>query len=83
VEPALPACEALLKDDERSVRLTTAKLFVAAAEADPDAVVPMVPALADRLADDEEFYYVRARSAEALGYVALEHPDIVASPEML
>ncbi|EMA43411.1 HEAT repeat domain-containing protein [Halococcus saccharolyticus] len=83
VEPALPACEALLEDAERSVRLTTTKLFVAVAEAVPEAVVPMVPALADRLADEEEFYYVRARSAEALGYAALEHPDIVVSPELL
>jgi len=83
VEPALTACEPFLKDEERSVRLTTAKLFVAAADADPEAVVPMVPALAGRLAADEEFYYVRARSAEALGYVALDHPDTVASPEML
>lgn len=79
VEPALPACEGLLEDDERSVRLTTAKLFVAVAEADPDAIIPMVPALAD----DEEFYYVRARSTEALGYVALEHPDSATTPEML
>ncbi|EMA55848.1 hypothetical protein C451_04756 [Halococcus thailandensis JCM 13552] len=61
----------------------TAKLFVAAAETDPNAVVPTVPALAERLTDDEEFYYVRARSAEALGYVALEHPDIVTTPELL
>ena len=83
VEPALPACETLLTDDERAVRLTTAKLFVAIAEADPGAVVSSVPALAERLADDGEFYYVRARSAEALGYVALEHPDAVASPELL
>jgi HEAT repeat protein len=82
-EPALPACETLLTDDERAVRLTTAKLFVTVAEADPGAVVSSVPALADRLADDEEFYYVRARSAEALGYVALERPAAVASPELL
>ena len=68
----------LLRDDERSVRLTTAKLFVAAADADPEAVVPMVPALAGRLAADEEFYYVRARSAEALEYVALGDPGRLA-----
>ncbi|QLH81681.1 HEAT repeat domain-containing protein [Halosimplex pelagicum] len=72
-----------LTDDERPVRLTTAKLFVAVAGAEPAAVVPVVEALAERLADDEEFYYVRARSAEALGYVALEHPDAVASPDVL
>jgi HEAT repeat protein len=68
----------LLRDEERSVRLTTAKLFVAAADADPEAVVPMVPALAGRLAADEEFYYVRARSAEALEYVALGDPGRLA-----
>ncbi|MDS0293735.1 HEAT repeat domain-containing protein [Halogeometricum luteum] len=72
-----------LTDDERPIRLTTAKLLVAVAEADPDAVVPVVPALADRLADEDEFYYVRARSAEALGYVALERPEEVNSPEVL
>jgi hypothetical protein len=83
VEPALRACEALLTDDERSVRLTTAKLCVAVAEDDPDAIVPLVPALAERLGDDEEFYYVRARSAEALGYIALDHPDAVASPAVV
>lgn len=83
VAPALPSCESLLEDDERSVCLLTAKLFVTVAETDPDAVIPVVSALAERLADDEEFYYVRARSAEALGYVALEHPDTVASPELL
>jgi HEAT repeat protein len=72
-----------LHDDERSVRLTTARLFVALAEATPDAVVPVVPSLADRLADEDEFYYVRARSAEALGYVALEHPTAVDDPAIL
>jgi hypothetical protein len=79
-------CSALppfLRDEERSVRLTTAKLFVALAEPTPAAVVPVVPSLADRLADDEEFYYVRARAAEALGYVALEYPDAVGDPEIL
>jgi HEAT repeat protein len=35
------------------------------------------------VADEEEFYYVRARSAEALGYVALERPAEVATPELL
>lgn len=72
-----------LDDEERSVRLTAAKLLVAVAESDPGAVLPVVPSLADRLADEEEFYYVRARSAEALGYVALEHPDAVDDPEIL
>ncbi len=79
----LSALTPFLTDDVRSIRLTTAKLFVAVAEADPDAVVPVISALADRLSDENEFYYVRARSAEALGYVALEHPDDVNSPEIL
>lgn len=79
----VPALTPFLTDGERSIRLTTAKLLVAVAEADPSAVVPALSALADRLADDEEFYYVRARSAEALGYVALEHPDVASSPEVL
>ncbi|MFC7139688.1 HEAT repeat domain-containing protein [Halosimplex aquaticum] len=79
----LPAVAPFLTDDERSVRLATAKLFVAVAETDPEAAVPTVQPLADRLADDDEFYYVRARSAEALGYVALERPDAVASPDLL
>jgi HEAT repeat protein len=82
-EALLPTCERLLTDDDRSVRLTTAKLFVAVAADAPDAVVPAVSSLAERLADDDEFYYVRARSAEALGYVALEHPEEVGSPEIL
>lgn len=71
-----------LTDAERSIRLTAAKLFVAVAEADPETAVPIVPSLADRLGDTDEFYYVRARSAEALGYVALENPAVT-SPEIL
>jgi len=70
-------------DDERSVRLLAVKLFGVIAEGAPDAVVPVVDALADRLADDEEFYFVRARAAEALGYVALADPEAVATPETL
>jgi HEAT repeat protein len=81
--PALPALADLLTDEERAIRLRTAKLFVAVARAEPGAAVATVERLAERLADEEEFYYVRARSAEALGYVALEHPDSVASPETL
>jgi hypothetical protein len=46
-------------------------------------VKPVVDALAERLADDEEFYYVRARSAEALGYVAVDSPEGVTDPETL
>jgi HEAT repeat protein len=72
-----------LTDDERAVRLTTAKLFVTLAQSEPAAVLPAVDALAERLADDEEFYYVRARSAEALGYVAVDSPEEVTDPETL
>ncbi|ESP87477.1 HEAT repeat domain-containing protein [Candidatus Halobonum tyrrellensis] len=82
-EPLAPPLAGFLDDPERPVRLAAAKLFVAVAEADPDAAVGAVPALADRLADDDEFYYVRARSAEALGYVALDYPDAVTSPAVL
>lgn len=72
-----------LNDDERAVRLLTAKLFVALARSEPAAVRPIVDALAARSADDGEFYYVRARCAEAIGYVALDHPDAVDDPELL
>jgi HEAT repeat protein len=72
-----------LTDENRAVRLTTAKLFVTLAQSEPTAVLPVVDTLADRLADDEEFYYVRARSAEALGYVAVDSPDEVTDPETL
>lgn len=81
--PVRTALAAFLEDPDRSVRLSAAKLLVALAEAAPEAAAPVVPTLADRLADDEEFYFVRARAAEALGYVALERPDDVASPETL
>lgn len=72
-----------LTDDDRAVRLTTAKLFVTLAKSEPTAVLPVVDALAARLADDGEFYYVRARSAEALGYVAVDSPQEVTDPETL
>jgi HEAT repeat protein len=72
-----------LTDEDRAVRLTTAKLFVTLAQSEPAAVPPAVDALADRLADDDEFYYVRARCAEALGYVAVEAPEDVTDPETL
>ena len=81
VRPLCPALASFLTDEERAVRLTTANLFVAVAEAEPDAAVTVVDALGARLADGDEFYYVRARCAEALGAVALAHPDAVASPE--
>lgn len=72
-----------LTDDKRAVRLTTAKLLVSIAQSSPESVRAVVPALAARLADEDEFYFVRARSAEALGYVALEYPETVSTPEIL
>lgn len=83
VGPLAGGLTAFLDDEERSVRLTAAKLFVAVARERPDAAEPAVSALRDRLADDDEFYFVRARSAEALGYVALVYPDAVATPEVV
>ncbi|WP_135852485.1 HEAT repeat domain-containing protein [Halorussus salinus] len=74
---------AFLADDDRAVRLTTAKLLLTVARAEPGVVRPVVASLADRLADDDEFYYVRARCAEALGYVALESPETVGDPDIL
>ena len=68
---------AFLTDGDRAVRLTTAKLFVTLGELKPEVVLPVVGTLADHLADDEEFYYVRARCAKALGYVALTITDAV------
>ncbi|RKD98147.1 HEAT repeat domain-containing protein [Halopiger aswanensis] len=83
VRPLVPTLQRFLTDDERAIRLTAAKLFVTVAANESDAAVDAVPALGERLADDAEFYYVRARCAEALGYVALDHPDEVASPDIL
>lgn len=79
--PLAPAFARFLEDDERPVRLTAAKTLVGIARAAPDEGRAAVEQLADRLGDDEEFYYVRARCAEALGYVALAHPETVATPE--
>ncbi|GAA0194863.1 hypothetical protein GCM10009000_005110 [Halobacterium noricense] len=72
-----------LTDPDRAVRLSTAKVFVAVAERSPERVVRVRDALAERLADEDEFYYVRARAAEALGYAAVADPAAVASPELL
>lgn len=83
VGPLCPTLTSFVADEERAVRLSAAKLFVAVAGAEPTHVRPVVEALADRLADDEEFYYVRARCAEALGYVALGHPEAVCDPAIL
>ena len=81
--PVLAELVPFLTDAERAVRLTTAKLFVAVADAEPAAVGAVAEPLAERLADDEEFYYVRARAAEALGYVARDEPDAVDTPALL
>jgi len=81
--PVLVGLVPFLTDAERAVRLTTAKLFVAVADAEPAAVGTVTEPLAERLADDEEFYYVRARAAEALGYVARDEPDAVDTPALL
>jgi hypothetical protein len=82
-EPIVVALVPFLTDEERPIRLSTAKLFVAVARATPAAALEATEPLAARLADDEEFYYVRARSAEALGYLALEAPEDVVSPDVL
>ncbi|MUV85066.1 hypothetical protein GJ631_00325 [Natronomonas sp. CBA1123] len=82
-EPIVSALAPFLTDEQRSIRLSTAKLFVAVARTAPEAALGGADALAARLADDEEFYYVRARSAEALGYLALEAPEEVVSPDVL
>lgn len=79
--PAASALARFLEDDERSVRLTTAELFVTRAESTPETVVPVVSSLAERLAAADEFYYVRARCAEALGLLARVERDDVALPE--
>ncbi|GCF15244.1 hypothetical protein Harman_31790 [Haloarcula mannanilytica] len=82
-EDVLTPLTEFLSDTDRPTRLTAAKLFVAVSEGVPEIVVPAVPTLAERLADESEFYYVRARCAEALGYIAVDHPDAVASPEII
>lgn len=81
--PVLLGVVTFLTDEERSIRLTAAKLFVAVADVEPAAVGDVAAPLVDRLADEDEFYYVRARAAEALGYVARSDPDAVDSPAFL
>ena len=83
VEKLIDPLSTFLTDENRAVRLTIAKLFVAIAQSEPTVVLSAVDALSDRLADEEEFYYVRARCAEALGYVAVEAPEEVTDPETL
>lgn len=81
--PLVDALEPFLVDDDRAVRLLSAKLLVAVADVAPADALAVVPVLAERLADESEFYYVRARSAEALGYVAREVPEEVATPDVV
>ena len=83
VEKFIDPLSMFLTDEDRAVRLTTAKLFVTLARTEPAVVRPVVDALAARLAEDEEFYYVRARCAEALGYVGRDHPEAVSDPAIL
>jgi HEAT repeat protein len=66
VADALAGLAALFDDEADAVRLLTAKTFLAVSEADPESV-PTDPL---REALDDEFYYVRARAAQALGRVA-------------
>jgi len=78
-----PALAGFLRDEKRSVRLRTAKGLGTIADGAPEAVLPAISALKARLADDDELYFVRARAAEALGYVGLEKPEAVSDPELL
>lgn len=82
-EALAEALAPFLTDDERAVRLSAAKLFVALARAAPAVVLPAVETVGDRLADDAEFYYVRARCAETLGYVGRDYPAAVSDPAVL
>jgi len=77
------AVAAALAAEDRGLRLGAAKTLAVGADADPTGCLPAADALADRLADDTAFYYVRARCAEALGYLALADPEAVGTPERL
>jgi hypothetical protein len=83
IEELVDPLSTFLTDEDRAARLTTAKLFVTLAEFEPEVVRPAIDTLADRLADDDEFYYVRARCAEALGYIGRNHPELVSDPAIL
>jgi rubrerythrin len=83
IEELVGPLSTFLTDEDRAARLTTAKLFVTLAEFEPEVVRPAIDTLADRLADDDEFYYVRARCAEALGYIGRNHPELVSDPAVL
>ncbi|MBP2249788.1 hypothetical protein J2754_000085 [Halarchaeum solikamskense] len=81
--PIVSDLTAFLTDTDRAVRLIAAKLFAALADATPAHVRPVVPDLAERLADPDEFRYVRARSAEAIGRVADVYPSDAVTPEVV
>ncbi|WP_254542928.1 HEAT repeat domain-containing protein [Halomarina pelagica] len=80
-EHLAPLLRPLLDDEDRSIRLTATKHLVDVAAATPRAVAPVAPALTERLRDD--FYFVRARSAEALGLLARRRPDAIDSTTVL
>lgn len=75
---AVPVIDTLLSDPERSVRLTAVKAVVDIASESPGAVKPLAEKLDDLLYD--EFYFVRGRSAEAVGYIVHEYPDAEGIP---
>lgn len=55
VEDLIDPLSTFLTDEDRAVRLTTAKLFVTLAQSEPSIVLPAVDVLADRLADEDEW----------------------------
>jgi len=75
---SLPVIETLLSDPERSVRLTAVKAVVDIASESPGEVRPLAERLDDLLYD--EFYFVRGRSAEAVGYLVHEYPGAEGVP---
>lgn len=83
LEPVVDQLVACLADEDRAVRLITAKLLVTVARNGPTTLLPVAETVAERLADETEFYLVRARTAEALGYLAREDPERVATPSVL
>jgi HEAT repeat protein len=78
---ASPAIEALLAAEDRAVRLTATKAIAESAPARPEAVAALAPSLRERL--DDDFYFVRGRAAEALGYVALADPEAIDTTTVL
>lgn len=81
--PLVDGVAAFLTDETRPIRLAAVKLLAAVAAEDPASVLRVCPAVADRLADDEELSFVRARAAETVGAVAVEHPEEAATPAVL